>query len=96
MFHSVYVSKKMDDWVINVNGWVTELINQLVIQEIYITDMKGMFLTSSVLLQLPKGPQQAFVALVAFVILGIHQDLLDINEQTGDSGVVRREKGRLN
>lgn len=86
----------MDDWVINVNGWVTELINQLVIQEIYITDMKGMFLTSSVLLQLPKGPQQAFVALVAFVILGVEQDLLDINKQTGDSGVVRREKGRLN
>lgn len=54
--------------------------------------IKRYVLTSSVLLQLPKGPQQSLVALVAFIVLGVQQDLLGINKQTGDTGDVQEKK----
>lgn len=43
-------------------------------------------LTSSVLLHLPQGPQQFPIAFVAFIVLGVEQDLLGISEQAGDTG----------
>lgn len=44
-------------------------------------------LTSSVLLHLPKSPQQFDVAFVAFVVLRVEQDLLGIGEQARDAGL---------
>lgn len=64
------------------------------IQEHKISKTSKLFLTGSVLLQLLEGSQQSLVALVAFIILGVEQDLLGINEQTGDSGDDHREAGR--
>lgn len=43
-------------------------------------------LTSSVLLQLPQGPQQFPIAFVAFIVLAVEQDFLGISEQAGDTG----------
>lgn len=43
-------------------------------------------LTGSVLLHLPKRPQQFDVAFVAFVVLRVEQDLLGIDEQARDAG----------
>lgn len=43
-------------------------------------------LTGRVPLQLPEGPQQTFVALVALVVLSVEQQLLGIRDETRDSG----------
>lgn len=52
-------------------------------------------LTSCVLLHLPQSPQQTLVALVAFVVLGVQQNLLGVDEQAGDSGKREGEKNGL-
>lgn len=51
----------------------------------------GRVLTGSVLLQLPEGPQQSLVALLALIILSVQQDLFGIEEQTGDSDDPQRD-----
>lgn len=43
-------------------------------------------LTGRVPLQLPEGPQQTPVALVALVVLRVEQQLLGVGEETRDSG----------
>lgn len=74
-------------------GWANKLIHRLAIHKhSHNTKDQGNVLTSCVLLHLPEGPQQSLVALVALVVLGVQQDFLGIDEQTGNTGGVRRDK----